>query len=325
MKKNHKIHAAFVGVVLLFSLPLFCSAQEEIAQEPEVTAVFTDVDLGNANYIGIKYLSENGIVEGYNDGEFKPWKEINRIEALKIILIANNLIDDQYIEDNALGGVDFLSDVEMNFSDIYKSSWYFSYLRKGFVEGIVAGYPDGTFRPTNTVNRAESYKITMESDNVILPEVLEAPFADVPVHEWFAPYIQEGKNRGIVYFTMENKIYPGVNMTRGKFAELIYRYMMSENGSMFGKASYYSDYLEGHSTSTGEPYRAAELTAASRTLPFGTMVRVTNMTNGKSVVVRINDRGPYITGRVLDLSKSAFESIAYLGNGVICVQYEIVE
>jgi peptidoglycan lytic transglycosylase len=325
MKKNHKIHAAFVGSVLLFSLPLFCSAQEETAQEPEVTAVFTDVDLGNANYVGIKYLSENGIVEGYNDGEFKPWKEINRIEALKIILIANDLIDDQYIEDNALGGVDFLSDVEMNFSDIYKSSWYFSYLRKGFVEGIVAGYPDGTFRPTNTVNRAESYKITMESDNVILPEVLEAPFADVPMNEWFAPYIQEGKNRGIVYFTMENKIYPGVNMTRGKFAELIYRYMMSKNGSMFGKASYYSDYLEGHSTSTGEPYRAAELTAASRTLPFGTIVRVTNMTNGKSVVVRINDRGPYITGRVLDLSKSAFESIAYLGNGVICVQYEIVE
>ena len=325
MKKTHKIHAACIGVALLFSLPLFCSAQEEITQEPEVTAVFTDVDLGNANYVGIKYLSENGIVEGYNDGEFKPWKEINRIEALKIILIANDLIDDQYIEDNALGGVDFLSDVEMNFSDIYKSSWYFSYLRKGFVEGIVAGYPDGTFRPTNTVNRAESYKITMESDNVILPEVLEAPFADVPMNEWFAPYIQEGKNRGIVYFTMENKIYPGVNMTRGKFAELIYRYMMSKNGSMFGKASYYSDYLEGHSTSTGEPYRAAELTAASRTLPFGTIVRVTNMTNGKSVIVRINDRGPYITGRVLDLSKSAFESIAYLGNGVICVQYEIVE
>jgi len=326
MNKNYKVYTALTAIVVLFSVPLFCSAQEEVIQKPENTAVFTDVDLGNANYVGIKYLSEHGIIDGYNDGTFKPWQEINRIEALKIILVANQLIDDQYIEENSIGGINFVNtDVSVDFSDIYKSQWYFPYLRKGVEKEIISGYPDGTFKATNTVNRAESYKITMESDDIILPEVTEAPFADVQVNEWFAPYIQEGKDRGIVYFTMQNQIYPGINMTRGKFAELVYRYIMSKTGSMFGKASYYSDYLEGHSTSSGEPYRAAELTAANKTLPFNTMVRVTNMENGESVIVRINDRGPYITGRSLDLSKSAFETIASLGSGVICIQYEIVE
>ncbi|MBU1446205.1 septal ring lytic transglycosylase RlpA family protein [Patescibacteria group bacterium] len=326
MKKDYKILTVIIGSVLLFAFPLFCNAQEENAREVESTAIFSDVDLGNTNYVGIKHLSEKGIIDGYSDGTFKPWQEINRIEALKIILNANNLIDDQYIQENSLGGMDFAStDIEIDFNDIYKSQWYFPYLKKGVTEGIVTGYPDKTFRPTNTVNRVESYKIAMESDKIVLPEVLEAPFADVPIYEWFSPYIQEGKNREIVYFTMENQIYPGMNMTRGKFAELVYRYMMSKSGSKFGKASYYSDYLEGHSTSSGEPYLAAELTAANRTLPFNTIVRVTNMANNKSVIVRINDRGPYITGRSLDLSKAAFESIASVGSGVICVQYEIVE
>jgi len=85
------------------------------------------------------------------------------------------------------------------------------------------------------------------------------------------------------------------------------------------EASYYD---EGQQTASGEVFDPDALTAASPSLPFNTRVKVTNVANGKSVVVRINDRGPYTRGRCLDLSRAAFGSIASLGSGVVDVRYE---
>ncbi len=86
------------------------------------------------------------------------------------------------------------------------------------------------------------------------------------------------------------------------------------------QASYYGS---GHTTANGERYDPAGITAAHKSLPFGTKLKVTNVANGKSVTVRINDRGPYIAGRCLDLSTGAFSAIADLKAGVIKVSYEI--
>ena len=86
--------------------------------------------------------------------------------------------------------------------------------------------------------------------------------------------------------------------------------------------SYYSD---GQRTANGEQFDPNAFTAAHKTLPFNTRVRVTNPANGKSVVVRINDRGPYISGRCLDLSRAAFQAIASLGAGVLpAARYEVL-
>jgi rare lipoprotein A len=87
------------------------------------------------------------------------------------------------------------------------------------------------------------------------------------------------------------------------------------------KASYYD---EGQQTASGEMFDPNDLTAASKTLPFNTMVRVTNVSNGKSVVVRVNDRGPFVSGRCLDLSSAAFGTIAKLSAGVASVKYEVL-
>lgn len=91
-----------------------------------------------------------------------------------------------------------------------------------------------------------------------------------------------------------------------------------------GKASYYHDKFEGRKTASGEPFRNSELTAAHKKLPFGTRVKVTNPENGKSVVVRINDRGPFSKSRVLDLSRAAFSKIGDIRKGIISVEYEIL-
>lgn len=91
-----------------------------------------------------------------------------------------------------------------------------------------------------------------------------------------------------------------------------------------GKASFYADRLHNRKTASGERYNAREITAAHRTLPFGTKVRVTNVHNGKSVVVRINDRGPFMRGRVIDLSRAAFTQIGNLASGLMTVRLEVL-
>jgi rare lipoprotein A len=91
-------------------------------------------------------------------------------------------------------------------------------------------------------------------------------------------------------------------------------------------ASHYGvgDGYHGLTTANGERYNAYGLSTAHRTLPFGTRLRVTNPSNGKSVVVRVNDRGPFVGGRDLDLSYGAFSSIASPGQGVTRVCYSRV-
>lgn len=93
-----------------------------------------------------------------------------------------------------------------------------------------------------------------------------------------------------------------------------------------GRVSYYSDALAGHATATGEPYDPTALTAASRDLPFGTIVRIVRVDTGATVVVRINDRGPFgRRTRILDLSRAAAEALDMIRAGVIEVRAEVIE
>jgi rare lipoprotein A len=95
--------------------------------------------------------------------------------------------------------------------------------------------------------------------------------------------------------------------------------------AMVGKASWYGDRFEGRKTASGEPFHMREFTAAHRTLPFGTVVRVVEEETRKKVVVRINDRGPFTKGRVIDLSKAAAEDLGMIRAGVVSVYLEILE
>ena len=89
-----------------------------------------------------------------------------------------------------------------------------------------------------------------------------------------------------------------------------------------GLASYYADRYHNKKTASGEPYQKSANTAAHMTLPFGTQVKVTNLDNDKSVVVRINDRGPHTRGRLIDLSRKAAEQLGMLGSGTARVRVQ---
>lgn len=91
-----------------------------------------------------------------------------------------------------------------------------------------------------------------------------------------------------------------------------------------GLASYYGAAFHDRPTASGERFDMRAMTAAHRTLPFGTRVRVTNLSNGRSAVVRINDRGPFVRGRVLDLSRAAARELRLLGRGTERVRLDVL-
>jgi rare lipoprotein A len=90
-----------------------------------------------------------------------------------------------------------------------------------------------------------------------------------------------------------------------------------------GKASWYGGKFHGRKTASGERYNQHAMTAAHKKLPFGTYVRVTNLKNGRSCVVRINDRGPFVRGRVIDLSAAAAKQIGVYSAGVAPVRLDV--
>jgi rare lipoprotein A len=94
--------------------------------------------------------------------------------------------------------------------------------------------------------------------------------------------------------------------------------------TIVGWASYYGPGFHGRRTASGEIFDMHELVAAHRTLPLGTVARVTNLANGRSVVVRITDRGPYIRGRILDVSKGAAKALAFVRDGITRVRIDIL-
>ena len=92
-----------------------------------------------------------------------------------------------------------------------------------------------------------------------------------------------------------------------------------------GKATFYSHKFHGRKTSNGERYHNDSLTCAHRQFPFGTKLKVTNKKNGKTVIVRVNDRGPFAKGRILDLSFAAAKQLDMVHSGVVDVVAEVVK
>jgi rare lipoprotein A len=97
-----------------------------------------------------------------------------------------------------------------------------------------------------------------------------------------------------------------------------------ENSPQYGNASWYGGEFHGRKTASGERFNKQSFTGAHRELPFGTIIRVTNLRNGKEVYIRVNDRGPFVKGRIVDLSHAAAKAIGFNRRGVIRVKIEVI-
>lgn len=301
--------------------PITGEAIEKDSQKP-----FDDIDIGSSYYVQLKYLKDNKLISGYEDGTFRPKNTINRAEAAMAI-------------DKALLNFDIPTGIkkkpEIDYTDLSKDHWSRASVEKLTTLGVISGYEkkdtdDKIFQPEKTINLAEAVKLVMSIEmikdkNLGLPTSMKSSFKDVKGTEWFAPYVELAQQKTLLVYSTKQLIYPNDDMTRGEFMDLLYRTLRTrEPGHFFGRGSFYSDFFEGRGTTNGEKYTQNGYTAAHLTLPFGTKLEVTYLRNGQKVKVRVNDRGPHTPSLTLDLTRKAFTELANPSEGIIPIEYQIV-
>lgn len=185
--------------------------------------LFTDVDSGSTYGNAITYLKQANIIGGYPDGSFQPNKTVSRAEAMKMIL----------------GGLNISGPTKPNlkFNDTTNDAWYATWVAAGVTHSIVAGYADGTFRPANTVNRAEYLKMLVNASGASVSTPSDAPYDDVSLSDWFASFADYAKEKNLVPVT-NNRLDASGGMTRGEVAETIYRAIVLKKT---GAATYSTD------------------------------------------------------------------------------------
>lgn len=289
---------------------------------------FPDVNIGSSYYVGIKYLKNLGLIQGYADGTYQPQQNVNRAEALKILTTAIKY----QLFNSAERPLKLIESSQENqltltcpFPDLNTTAWYFPFVCEAFKNKIIGGYPDGTFKPEQTINKVEALKMSILESGLSTNIDFNDNFNDIKTTDWFWNYAKLANQKSFIVENRQGNLNPSEKLNRGDFAMLIYRILRSiQNNSEFGRATFYAGRFDGKNTANGETFSTVQLTAAHKTLPFGTMVKVTNLANNKAVLVRINDRGPYVEGAIIDLSTTAFTQIASKSTGVIDAEVEVI-
>lgn len=176
----------------------------------------------------IEYLIEKEIVSGYNDGTFRPDKEISRAEFIKII-------------NNVFG---YYEKAEISFTDVKESDWYFDDVAKGVSAGYISGYSDGTMKPNKPITRQEVAKvIAIAYDLDRYTSVSSDGFADSDsIDEWAKNYIGIMKDKELITGYSDGSFSPKKNVTRGEIAKIIYR----ASGEIVNNEGVYSKDIDGN-------------------------------------------------------------------------------
>ena len=181
----------------------------EIKSQSLRPEIFADVAGDHPYGDAIRFLKENGIINGYSDNTYRPDNTLNRAEALKIILESNNI--DAYPE-------------QAPFSDIDRAAWFYDYVTTSFKRSIVKGYGDGTFKGGNTVSRAEFLKMAIATAGFEpTMDIVQNPYSDVLKTDWHAKYFEFAKGQNLIRIKPGNLMAPNSPITRGEAAEVIHR------------------------------------------------------------------------------------------------------
>lgn len=271
---------------------------------------FSDLEPG-AWYINfLKEAVIRRLVTGYTDNTIKPNKSVTKGELYTLLY--------RVVPDD----LKMASPVPQA-KDINENDWFFDGLQFALSQKINNTDKDGNINPLRELNRGHvaqflsdyinwhTEKTKPVATNIPKPEPTFQPVAQPATPAAPAPQVQQP--------VITNPFDPtSLGSTQASSQS------SSSNPTEFGDASFYADIFEGKITASGEVFSQQKLTAAHKTLPFGTVLKVTNRQNSKSINVIVTDRGPFIEGRVIDLSKLAFNSIADLNSGVINVNIEVV-
>ncbi len=172
---------------------------------------FSDVDETHPNYEAIKFLFDAGYVEGYGNGTYQPEMNINRAELLKILV-------------EAVMGTPAADLYNNCFSDV-GTEWYAKYVCRAKALGWISGYPDGSFKPKNSVNNVEALKMVIEVTNIGVSPVEGQPVEEVMSgDEWYTVYVNKAYQTGLLSESSpEYSFVPGEFSTRGEVSEYMFR------------------------------------------------------------------------------------------------------
>lgn len=261
---------------------------------------FPDIDQ-QAWYI--PYLKEavvRKIITGYKDNTIKPNNEVSKAELFAILyrITPSSILDKFTIDQN------------IKAKDLDPNQWFYTSAMFALQNEITSLNAEQNYNYEYKLNRADFIQAIYKYKNWLNKKLnpTQEIIKEVKV-------TKEVEAEEPTTQTEESKLEEpssSTSQTNTNTEEL-------SNFNETGVASYYSRNLTGAKTASGEIFDAEELVAAHKTLPFGTIVKVTNPENDKWVKVRIIDRGPYIDGRVIDLSPSAFESLTSLSAGLVNV------
>lgn len=180
----------------------------------------SDVPQNHPNYTAINNLIAEGIMQGYPDGLFRPNQPINRVEALKIVMrtLGTPCCTATY-------------QAQYTFRDTEVGAWYVPYLIEGIRQGIISGYSDGNFRPSQTITSPELIKMLVKAHyvSIDMSSPTTSPYRDVPLYAWYVPYMVYAKNRNIL--PQKDYVKPEKPLTRGEASELLYRFMQNLGSS----------------------------------------------------------------------------------------------
>jgi hypothetical protein len=186
------------------------TAGDYVAHEVRLVRLinFADVPEGYWAKAPIENTGTVGLVEGYPDGTFRPDRDLTRAELATLMVRAKGI----KLPDRTAKKV---------FKDVNPDFWGAKYIEIAKQEGLIKGYPDGTFRPNNKINKAEGIAILVRFENMkVAYEVYEKPYWDVSTSYWGAKYIQAAKEQGMLKYVQRNYLYPKNNLARSEAVEM---------------------------------------------------------------------------------------------------------
>lgn len=272
---------------------------------------YSDVPDHYWHYDGIFYMTQAGYVTGYEDGTFDPERLVSRVEALKMLMEARENKDDTVSD----------TSVSLPFSDLSMEAWYFSYVTKAYNLGIVSNNENHVFRPEDPINRVEALKI------LVLANGRKSELPGVVNEAWYTAYLAYGMEQALIVPDETGNYLPEDTLSRGELSDLIYRFKKQPFTTQveYGIASYYGNSFDEHNTASGKALDTDGFMAAHKTLPFGAVVRITNLDTKVYVDVEVVDRGPYTENYIVDLTPTAFEQIGLLSTGILKVRLEVMQ
>ncbi len=303
------------------STPVIETTNEALEQAPAMPS-YKDIPDENKYFESVRNITKLGFMKGDSTNNFRINSFVTRDDVIYAIAKAANL------KPNNVN--------TQIFRDIRKNNPAFKEITAASEDDLLDAFvvKKNMFSPKAKVTVAQAldalYKAFDADEFSGEVELRYELKTELPDNWDFTTDVRRAVKDNVLFQKADGTLYldPTKNITRGDFASLLYRFTESrKEGIGFGLASWYGDGLSKVKV-TGDRAKelsAKHLTAANRDLPMGTILKVTNQYNGKSVEVAVNDRGPYVAGRVVDLSRSAFAAIEDVGTGTAVVKIEVIQ